>query len=470
MTWKFKRRLNSVLGMTLSEGQLRAVHVARSKDALEVVKSVSATLSLDILHPEPELVGREIRNHLDAAGVREKTCVISVPPNWIMSLHAKIPELSPEDSASLLQIEAEKGFPYDLAQLQVSRSLQHSAEAAYVTQLAVRNDRLDQLAAVAKSAGLKAVSFALGLASVPGAVPPKGTGRITVVLAPKRAAILVSAGGGIAAFRTCEATIESEGGETIVNIGAVARELRITFEQVPADLRGELRDLRLCGVEAMAGQLEESLGDWPGAAGLKVGRDGSPGDSLDDRIAEGIARRWLTSSSSEVEFLPVRPSRYALLMARFSSKRLGTVGLAVGGVAAIVIAVFGWQQVQLSLLRSQWGSMQAQVTALSAIQDQIRDYRPWYDRSFPDLKILARVTQCFPDNGSVTAKSFDVHHVGAITAVSISGLSKDERALLRTQDQLRKAKEIHDLKVEAISGKTPAQFTFTFRWIGGAGS
>jgi hypothetical protein len=44
MTLKFKRRLNSVLGLTLSEGQLRAVHVARSKDALEVVKSVSATL------------------------------------------------------------------------------------------------------------------------------------------------------------------------------------------------------------------------------------------------------------------------------------------------------------------------------------------------------------------------------------------------------------------------------------------
>jgi hypothetical protein len=114
--------------------------------------------------------------------------------------------------------------------------------------------------------------------------------------------------------------------------------------------------------------------------------------------------------------------------------------------------------------------MQAQVAALSAIQDNIMYYRPWYDRSFPDLRILARITQCFPDSGSVTAKSIDVHHVGAITAVTISGLSKDERAFLRTQDQLRKAKEIQDLKVEAISGKIPAQFTFTFRWIGGGGS
>jgi hypothetical protein len=470
MKWKIKRRLNSVLGLTLSDGPMRAVHVARSKDALQVVKSVSANLSLDILHPEPELVGREIKNHLDAAGIREKSCVISVPANWIMSLHAKLPELSQEDANSLLQIEAEKGFPYDMSQLQIARSFHRSAEAAYVTQLAVRNDRLDQLAAVAKAAGLKPVSFALGLASLPGAVPPEGSGCITVVLAPKRASLLVAAGGGIAAFRTSEAAIESEGGEHLVNIGAVARELRITFEQVPADLRAELKELRLCGIETMVAQLEENLGDWPAASGLKISRDGSSGDSLDERIAGGIAKQWLASSASQVEFLPVRPSRFSLLLARVSSKRLGSVGLAVGGVAVIVLAVFGWQQVQLSLLRSKWDGMQAQVAALSAIQDNIMYYRPWYDRSFPDLRILARITQCFPDSGSVTAKSIDVHHVGAITAVTISGLSKDERAFLRTQDQLRKAKEIQDLKVEAISGKIPAQFTFTFRWIGGGGS
>jgi hypothetical protein len=35
---------------------------------------------------------------------------------------------------------------------------------------------------------------------------------------------------------------------------------------------------------------------------------------------------------------------------------------------------------------------------------------------------------------------------------------------------LRKTKEIQAVKVEQIRGKTPAQFTFTFRWTGKTGS
>jgi hypothetical protein len=54
--------------------------------------------------------------------------------------------------------------------------------------------------------------------------------------------------------------------------------------------------------------------------------------------------------------------------------------------------------------------------------------------------------------------------------VSISGTVSDHRALLQTLDLLRKASEVQGLNVETISGKVPSQFTFTFRWIGGAGS
>ena len=192
---------------------------------------------------------------------------------------------------------------------------------------------------------------------------------------------------------------------------------------------------------------------------------------LAEQIAEGIATRWLAPAGAGMEFLPPRPGRWSALMARYNSKRLATAGLAVGGAVAVALAslrVAG--DPSSGCCAPNGAAMQAQVAALTAIQDRIRDYRPWYDRSFPDLRILARVTQCFPDNGSVTARSFEIHNVAAVTTVSISGTARDGAALLRTQEQLRKAKEIQGLKVEAISGKMPAQFTFTFRWIGGSGS
>lgn len=470
MIWNLKRRRQSVLGLTLNDGQLRAVQVARAKGTMEVVKSTSAALALDLLHPEAELIGREIRNHLDAARIHERACVVAVPADWIMSQHTKLPELSPEDVNSFLQLEAEKGFPYDSAQLQIARSFHRSAEAAYVTQLAVRQHRLEHLAAVMKAAGLKPVSFSLGLAALPEVIAPPGKGRITVALEAQRAALLVSAGGGIAAFRTCETAIESETGAGGVNAGAVARELRVTFEQVPPDLRRDVRQLWLSGDEAAVGELTTALGKWPAVAGLTIERGGPPGDRLADQMAEGLANHWLAPAGSEIEFLPPRPGRWSMMMARYNSKRFGTIGLAAGGAVAVALALFGWQEIRLRMLRSEWGAMQAQVTALTAIQDRIQDYRPWHDRSFPDLRILARVTQCFPNNGNVTARSFDIHHVATGATVSINGTARDGAALLQTQEQLRKAKEVQELKVEAISGKMPAQFTFTFRWIGDSGS
>ena len=466
---KIKKRPASVLGLAFADGHLWACHVTRTKGAAEVVKAASAPLTLDLLHPEPELVGREIRNHLDAAGLRERHCVVALPSAWIMSQQTAVPELSSDDVVSFLQIEAEKGFPCDPAQLQIARSFHRAGGVAYVTQLAVRQEQLGQLAAVVKAAGLKAVSFSLGLAALPGVVAPGGQGRITVAVEPKGATFLISAGGGIAALRTCEASVASEVGEHVVNGTAVARELRITFEQVPAELRADLRQLVLCGDETMSRQLAEKLTEWAGAEGLAVTRSPGAQQPLADQIAEQVAVRWLAAEGPELEFLPPHPGRWTLMMARYNSKRLATTGFAVGGVAVLALGVFAWQEFRRWSLRSEWEAMAVEVKALDVVQDRIREFRPWYDESFRNLTILSRVTECFPDNGSVTARSVEIHGITSQT-VSISGTARDNASLLRTLDQLRKVKEIQAVKVEQIRGKVPAQFTFTFRWKGNSGT
>jgi hypothetical protein len=470
MKLNLKKRPQSALGLSLGDGWLRAAVVVRSKAGCEVVKSASHALALDLLHPEPELVGREVRNHLDAAGIHERTCAVALPPSWIMSLHTRLPDLPPGDVDSFLQLEAERGFPCDADQLQVARSFHRSETASYVTQLAVRKEQLDRLSAVLKAAGLRPASYSLGLASLPGVVPQAGAGRITVMVEPQGAALVAAAGGGIAAFRTFEATIDSEAGERVVNGGGVARELRITFEQVPDDLRRGMRELSLGGDPALVRQLGERLGDWAAAAGLSAREIAGPGDSIPDLMARGVAAQWLEPAGPPIEFLPPRPGRWEALLARTNAKRLGTAGMAVGAAAALVLAAFAWQEIRLISLRSQWKGMEAQVAALKGVQDRIRAYRPWYDRSFQDLQILSRVTGCFPQNGSVTARSLDIHKAGGVTTVSITGTARDGQALLRTQDELHKAREVQGLKLEAISGKMPAQFTFTFRWMGTPGT
>ncbi|MEI6467771.1 MAG: hypothetical protein WCQ89_23830, partial [Verrucomicrobiota bacterium] len=145
---------------------------------------------------------------------------------------------------------------------------------------------------------------------------------------------------------------------------------------------------------------------------------------------------------------------------------LATAGFAVGGAAVLALGVFAWQEFSRWSLRSEWEAMAADVTELEGIQGSIREFRPWYDESYRNLTIMKRVVECFPDNGSVSAKSFEIH---GPANVSVTGTARDNASLLRTLDQLRQAKEVQGLKIEQIRGKTPAQFTFTFRWVGNTG-
>jgi hypothetical protein len=109
-----RKKLTSLLGLVFDGSRLDGVVLRRTNGSLQLQQSFSATLSLDPLTAAPELVGREIRNHLDAAGMRERRCVVGVPLKWMLTAQTELPPLPEADAASLLQLEAERGFPCDV--------------------------------------------------------------------------------------------------------------------------------------------------------------------------------------------------------------------------------------------------------------------------------------------------------------------------------------------------------------------
>ena len=80
-----RKKLTGLLGLALDGSRLDGVVLRRTNGSLQVQQTFSVTLSLDPLTAAPELVGREIRNQLDAAGVRERRCVVGVPLKWILT-------------------------------------------------------------------------------------------------------------------------------------------------------------------------------------------------------------------------------------------------------------------------------------------------------------------------------------------------------------------------------------------------
>ena len=453
----------SFLVLAFEPGHLRAALVSRGKSAPPEVRAFSAPLTLDLLHPEPELVGREIRNQLEAAGVAERHVVVALPAAWVMTLPVVLPPgLAGDDLDGFLQLAAERGFPSAPEELQIVRSGWEAEGERRVTLLAVARAQLDKLDLVLRAAGLRPAGFTLALTAVPGALGSAAEGQITLWLEGEGAVLLVGLQGAVVAWRALEATIESEAGERVLHSAALLRELRITLQQVPEAARPALRRLGLQGDPALVGGLATAVEAWANDANLKVVAAG-PGRVPGEELVERLALARASGQGGGLEFLPPRPSRWAQLAARYSSRRLATAGAAVAGLLLLVGLGFGWQEYQLWSLRSRWEAMAPAVKELETVQSRIREYRSWYDTSFRNLSILRKVTECFPETGAVTAKSFEIN---GQTNVSVSGTARDNASLLRTQDLLRQSREVQAVKIEQIRGKTPAQFTFNFRWNG----
>jgi hypothetical protein len=447
------QRLHAALGLVFDDDHFHAVSVSRNKDQFVTEKSIDAGLTLPLAHPEPADVGHQIRTCLNTADFRERACVVALPARWIMSHAVRVPAgLTGTDLDGFLQIEAEKGFPYDPDELQIARSVSRSGAGDWVTLFAVRRTQLDQLSAVLTAADLQPVSFTLGLAALPGTIPPAGKGRITLAIAGGVTAMALAAGGGLVAFRTSESA----------EANTLVRELRITVEQIPAELRSELHDILITDDSAFA----DSIKTWAQIAGLMLIQPDAKALPVAAQVAGNIALNRLRGIAT-LEFLPPRPSRWSVFLSRYNSRRLANSVMAAAALAVLALGMFGWQQIRLWTLRSRWSAMATPVTALQADQSLIHEYRPWFDTSYHDLRLLRAVTECFPDNGSVTAKSVEIR---GTAVVAISGTARDNPSLLRTLDQLRKLASVRNLKVEQIHGKTPEQFTISFRWDDISGS
>ena len=474
---KRRKKLTSLLALTLDGLRLSGVVLRRSGDALQPQQTLAVTLTLDPLTAAPELVGREIRNHLDAAGVREKNCVVGVPLKWVLTAQTELPKLDEADAASLLQMEMERGFPCDITTLRLAQSTCELAEGRQlVTMAGIPNSQLAILEQVLAAAKLRPVSFALGLQALQPPVGEKSDGVLALFVGESLVSLQITSRGGVASLRGLEGAIEAESGRPVLNPGLVSREVRITLGQLPAEVRGSVKRIRVFGPRELAQQLADEMELKFEPLGMKVemvaayapgefGLELPPAVTLS--AAFSLGARALAEQYPVFEFLPPKPTVLQQLSAKYASGRLQTVSLAAAAVVLLFGGLFGWQEFQLLRLHSQWDGMKVKVNDLNALFTLIQKYNPWFDDTFQDLSILRVLSVTFPETGSLTAKTINVRDNNI---VSCNGTAESTLAVLETQDRLQQTEGVSDLNVKEIRGKTPEQFTIEFHWgnkIGG---
>lgn len=465
------KRLSGLLGLSLDGSKLDGVVLRNSNGSLQALQSFSVSLSLDPLTADAELVGREIRNHLDAAGVRERFCVVGVPLKWALTTHVDVPDMSEADLAGFLQIEAERGFPCDIETLYFASAICHSPSGKrHATLVGIPRNHLTLLEAALRAANLKPVSFSLGIAALQPARAEASNGVLALAIGEAQVGLQVTCGGGVASLRALEGTLEVEGSRRILRSDVVVRETRITLGQLPHDLRDSVRRIRIFGPRDLAQQLADEMELRFEPAGLKVELVSKyaadefglqlPADAAVSS-AFSLAAAFLAGRQSAFEFLPPKITPLQQLANRYASGRLRMAGAAAAALFLIFAALFGWQQWQLDKLRDQWDGMSPKVAELQKLQDQIRQFGPWFDDSIRGLSIMRHIANAFPEDGVVSAKTVEIRD---LTAVTCTGVARDNAALTRTMEKLSSAPGVGDFHEGALRGKSPIQFTFTFLW------
>lgn len=469
------KRPSSILGLTFDGNRLEAVVVRRSNGSLVAQQATSAPLALSLLSGDPQLVGRELRNHLDQAGIRERRCVVCLPLNWVLAVQTKVPDLPEQEVAGFLQLEAERGFTAGHENLYLATSLAKAANGEqHATLMGIPHSHLASVQAVLKAAQLKPLSFSLGINALAASGREKLESGLTLALAHHGIDLQVSVGGGIAALRSLDGALEMEGSQRRIDADLVAREIRITLGQLPPEFAGEVRTARIFGRGELARQFVDDIARRTKTMGLRVEFMERAGDAqinpsvpaelaLSPSLA--LAGNFLRETEAP-EFLPpkISPWQQMLSSSKFSSQKLVWAGSAAGGIAVLVVGAFLFQTWQMSRLESQWKEIEPKVTELSAMQDKIRQFRPWYDRSFRALRIMRALTQAFPEYGNVTAKTLDIRDLSTVTC---SGIARDNQSYLQLLDKLRTVPEVSELKTESLRGQSPTlQFTLNFQWEG----
>ena len=473
-----KRTPSSILGLTLDGNRLEAVVVRRLNGALQVKEKLTASLALSPLSGDTQLVGREIRNHLDEAGIRERHCALCLPLNWVLTLHTKLPDLPEADIDSFLQIEAERGFPSGHENLFIAHSRFRSASGEqHATLMAIPRSHLNTLENALRAAQLKPVSFSVGIAALEGPGADSNRGAITLALGSHSVELEVASGGGIAALRSLDGAIEAEGPQKRIDADLVAREIRITLGQLPGDLAEGVRTVKVFARGEMSRQFANDLSPRIQAMGLKLEpMDRASTAQFDAALPTEIAlspalaaaANYVRGVISGPEFLPpkVHPLQQ-FINTRLGSKKLAWAGAAAGAVAVCVGGLFLYQEARLLYWKSQWGRISTQVKAVEGDRKQISTYRAWFDKSAPTLRILRQLTEAFPDSGVVTVKTIQIRNLSEVTC---SGVARDNLSYRSMIDRLGGADAgVTDVKTESLRGNPPSvQFTFTFQWGGPA--
>ncbi len=470
------KKLISLLGIEITADRLRVVEArTQGGERIAVAREMDVALSLNPFSAEPELMGREIRAHLDAAGIRARACVLCLPADNLLVHRIDLEGVPESDVESLFSLEAERAFPLPPDEMLLAASRGSDAGGKpWGALAAVPAAQLSPLLEALRRAKLRIVSITPAVTALLDAAPD-ATGAV-MLASGGRLQFAVASRRGLALLRTFqlaedEAALEAApDGDGSDSLDDLERELRITLQRMPREMRGEIKQIRLFKPERLQREAREIIESELRRVDLShgsfaVAEDGSIREGTEGQSIPGAARAAIQMLRGErpiLEFWRPREGRVHQAIRQLMAKgTLVRLGVAAGAVAALFVLIFAGQILRAAYLEHRWARMKGDVEHLEAIKDSLYARKDWLSARPARLDVLQTLTEAFPETGSVWVRSVAIRESGL---VECTGYSRGSGNYLDMLASLKEAPGVSSLQIGQVKGGNPVQFSFQYMW------
>jgi hypothetical protein len=449
----------SALAITVESGRLVADLVSGDEDGTRAGASLSIPVGDEEVLKDPDQAGQQLAAALKGAGIRERNCVVCVPPGWALTTSADLPEVGAEDLRGYLELRAEREFSIPAGDLRLGYSAYILPDGQRrATLAALSSKKIEAVERMLEVAQRHASSISLALdrcLSQPRTM-------LHFLTNGTHTDLVVTAGGGVAGLRSLAGPQGT--GDTAFDPVAFCRDVRITLGRLPEPVRQEVRQAAFSGPSADKLRVQTRFDllrmgiESPEATRVPV-PGGTPPASVG--AAAEAARCVLRELPVPFEFVVPETKRWQVWLERIdSTRRRGLILGAAGLVILLMLLLFIRSEIE-GHLQAEWDAMAANVGELDGLQQKIRQFRPWFETSPQGLQLLESLASSFPDHGDVWAKSIQVAEGYKVTC---TGFARTQPDLMGFLERMRTHPDITALQVQQIRGENPIQFSITYQW------
>jgi Tfp pilus assembly protein PilN len=450
--WDQMKSAKSILGIVFYKNTI-AVSQVRSGGGTSVKQKPAEFL----LGPEQTDIGElaihaaRFREFLKANNFSAKKAVVGLDAGRIFSTLLHVPPVKEAGMAEeIIRIQLERSTQLDMNEL----SFTHASTGDKVFAAAALKSNLEQIKSFLLAAGVRVVYVTAASLAVETDFE-QSTG-CTILEYPRSVELLLTQGGQVVGLRDL-----SGGSDLTAFLPRLCQEVnRFSLTQ-----REHVHCMfKLSGSTGVhAGDAIRRLFDGAVIRTLPGARAAS---DLTGGYAQIIAEQCIAGNLPALNLLAAAHQRKRHMHASGWMKRAAAVAVLV--VAAALFFAFEWQMDHRRIrnYQEQIASVSDIVKSAEIMIDQAGYARRWFNHQPVYLALLAELTRCFPERGSIWLNSLAVDE--SLNQV-ITGKASGEQAVLDVVDNLKSSPLFRDIKILYIrqAGKNTREETFaiSFRFV-----